>query len=535
SLTDSGREYYGDYSNEGGIFMILAKDEGSNRISYLSGEISAYKGLQHRELTPGILTNIDSSNGGMVAGLTFIFRLNRDDLPTTKDQLEERPIPKLMDALIRDKKLKIDEKMKVHSIDELIRKNSYIDLERHKMSQWAGEWIYFAVHANRQTLIASRFIIGLEGEVDLPWGNGRQFSGAAKYLGSRIITVEVADQENNCKYSNILKLSQRNDEMRGEYVGVIDGRVTGGRIFIVRYDPSFFSKETYLTIGWDSDLYQRISNRYEKFKAFFNGNLDNYFLDDPTARLLKKDSLKLPPGSSLERVVGVFSLVYTSSSLSANLRRFILEIDLDGKVRMKGTDQATFEGYATLYNQHLLLRFVRTESVPRFAGMCLLTTKTPWVRSMEGISTVSISSSVLGRRVVCIRADESYDDLEPLEIQRDSKEFYELDEKIPGITKYLTGTIDNFIRTQDRDNFLGLRKKFDYGSVFFRSACLRSTQGKAEDAMDELLEAIHQGFSNQEEFDAAINEGGDLYPLRNRIKASLKKLSFALVKFPEQI
>ena len=545
SLAESGNLYSGELLRKGKYCLVVLESKDNDRNSYLIGELDGFQPLKDRELTPFLISSIDRK-GRAISGRMFLERIPH--LPSNPQELVPASIPLGIRGLLYGSEISIQPECKKGTIKELndsfLKSNHPMTALLKMSTKWSGYYYLYALHRKKRVLLKYAFHLDEEGNLQVYWNDAVVYKGRiVESLNARRFIIEMhdPDQKNDARFINFLSLSgNKQSWAKGIFVGYsIDTPTSGflgGRIFIVPSRANEISEIQTEYIPFDSKEFNETKFKFPRIANFFAGEDHRYYLDD-IIRVSSKPSLeRFPRSEPLKAILGVYEYFYTSVASrvkSKFIRKAVLEIDESGRLKMIGLRGEKYSGAVLIYDSTLYMRFFKETGRRKFQGFAVLKVKSDMVQVMQGITTLTASSKITARKLVCIKVDKTIPELQPEQIHIGSDRYAELNTQYPGLGFQLTGLVGNVIQTPDSDNQETFDDQPKMSDVYFRSACYLSLRNQPiGKILRELENSFVHGFRDQELLEKELGEGGHLSKYRPEILDMIENIPDILITLP---
>lgn len=546
SRTRSQEVYFGTCAKVGKTVLIIAQSNVSNRTVYITAETGSMQSqdLGSKEITLGMTAYINPE-GESHTGRIILQRI--EELPASHDEVH-LPLEKLslgMYGYIKGSESTIVYGNRVHTLDDLDQLFGPEPMASGKARQtakrWAGIYDYYAVHADNQGIVKNTFLLMPTGEILLNWYDNIEYHGRITHYFGYSLFFEVISEDQTDGFCGVLQIG-RNRSMKGLFAGMAVQQINGGRIYIKPSDVKALEEAEVKRIPWESSDYLELTQKYADLHPFFLGeDQGNFFLDDPTEYLAEPHRVKFPPSGNITSVVGTFEYYYTSAHDSPCIRKMVMRIHADHGVEVKGRDNYRMEGHALIYDHYLVIRLFEPGDPGKLRGFHFLYSLPGNTHTMTGISTITANGRPIGRRIICIRTEESFEDLAATQINIgwDQEAYHQLNREQPNLATLLTGVIGNYVQTPAEDNMHEFSPRYrpfwqpDHAENSFFAACHMATKEKPFIVIErKLKQAFQQGYADQETFDYSLGLEGSLHPYRDLVVNLLVNTRGALLRPP---
>lgn len=531
SCTESRSNYIGTCTKRQNLVEIRAENEQKNRQSYIILETGPHLGIHERELSLGIVT-YTRDTGSSHASRVIIQRI--PSMPDSWELLDPQSVPKHIENYLNTGQIDLpngarDIKKEKDLAKILQAKEAGSNKSQRFFQDWAGLYDYYAIHGVTHSLVRHTFEISKRGEIRINWGKETILAGLIDAKETPQIHIETFSPDRNKVFYNFLKIFNRSGTMKGVYIGSNVGDLQAGRIYVTPSEMGSLAKGLPEELDWNDNRIIKLTERHKDFLEFFAGEGEYFYLDDPASFKLDRHLERFPYSGDISNFVGTYIYHYTSVK-EKKIGQFILDIDRNGWVKMKGTQKHKWEGAALYYGPHLIIRFFEKNHPRKFVGVSIFYGSSPEIKNMIGVSTLSRSSKPIGRKVVMIKTDAKYEDLKPTRFKIASKEFDLLNQKFPGLATSLINPYTNYLQVPQKDNFISYKSDNGLAKSLFQSACYLATQQRYAEAETEFRQALAVGFSDQEAFNAEIHKGA-LKPLKQRLEKWLTPKEGSLITY----
>lgn len=546
SCTRTREIYYGTCARVGKTALIIAQSNESNRTVYITAETGAMpgQGLGTKEITLGLTAYInpegESYTGRMILELI-------EELPATHEEVL-LPVEKIsvgMFGYIKNSSSTIVYGNRVFTLDDLDQlfgpEATGGSPSRQNAKRWAGIYDYYAVHADNRGVVKNTFLLMPNGEIILNWYDGVEYHGRITHYFGFNLFFEVISEDQTDGFCGVFQIG-RNRSMKGIFAGIAVQQINGGRIYIKPSESASLDQVSIERIPWDSEAYQELVNRFPDLTTFlFGEDQGNFFLDDPTEYLADPHRVKFPRSGKIDAVIGTFEYYYTSAHETPCIRKMIMRIHPDHRVEVKGRNDYRLEGHILIYDNYLMIRLFEPGNPGELKGFHFLFTLPARTHTMVGISTLTAYRRPIGRRIICIRTEEEFENLEAAQINIgwDQEEYNELNQKHANLATLLTGEIGNYIQTPANDDMHDFSPRYgpfwqpDYAENSFFAACHMATKEKPFIVIErKLKQAFLQGYADQETFDYSLGLEGSLHSYRDLVVNLLVNTRGALLRPP---
>lgn len=531
SCTRTEEVYFGTCAKVGKTVLIIAQSNVSNRTVYITAETGSMQSqdLGSKEITLGMTAYINPEGESHTSRI-ILQRI--EELPTTHEEIH-LPLEKLslgMYGYIKGSESTIVYGNRVHTLDDLDQlfgpEPMASGKARQNAKRWAGIYDYYAVHADNQGLVKNTFLLMPTGEILLNWYDNIEYHGRITHYFGYSLFFEVISEDQTDGFCGVLQIG-RNRSMKGLFSGMAVQQINGGRIYIKPSEVKTLEEAEVKRIPWESPDYRELTREYADIHPFFLGeDQGNFFLDDPTEYLAEPHRVKFPPSGNINAVVGTFEYYYTSAHDSPCIRKMVMRIHADHGVEVKGRDNYRMEGHVLMYDHYLVIRLFEPGESGKLRGFHFLYSLPGNTHTMTGISTITANGRPIGRRIICIRTEEEFDDLEATQINIgwDQEAYHHLNQEHPNLATLLTGDIGNYVQTPAEDNMHAFSPRYrpfwqpDHAENSFFAACHLATKEKPFIVIERRLnQAFLQGYADQETFDYSLSAEGSLYPYRDLV------------------
>lgn len=403
-----------------------------------------------------------------------------------------------------------------------------------RMNDLYGEYILYFIDSITHKLVATQLFVDQKGEVRIEReSNLLHLTGSfSPITDNRYFRLNASNKSGSLEYYGYFRLYSKK-VLKGVYCGVETSMVNGGRAIAIKTAhhqaiDNIRIPDKYI---WDEELISALGQDEYGIVDFLSGNTaerlkrqSNYVLDNPGKFGITASTQWLGLGDPLKSIEGTYSMYYLSSSRERMIRRYILHFSRKGNIKVKESDpgRKELEGLAIRYRANLTARFFRkgnSEETIWFLTALLQNSTT--LKSFIGIlAGFPAYDSSIGRRVFFLREENDFEQVAPQKFSIGSRDFFELDDRFPGLGNWLTDKSHNYSLAPINVSS-SFKKDNSVCNSLFRSCCFLATKGEGfySQALTEFEEALIHGYSNQEEFNYEIEN--TLSSLQEPIRAIL--------------
>ena len=355
----------------------------------------------------------------------------------------------------------------------------------------------------------------------------KSFIGKIDKMEDEIISISLRHMNEYKNYWKIILDFKKNKEhLLGAYIGFFDGfEIEMGRIALVK-NPIDYNQLEIKTFDYGSDSFVKFKEKYHLIE-FFEGKKDK-FLVPFTSSNSPDESFYL--NQELDFISGLYEVYFVhyqavNSPAYHDISVSHMKIFSNGKVTISSSEEKiTFEGKAYLTFQTLTINLTSV-GIHKIHLQKIYKIDSLEVDILYGVysscSRTNISP-ICGKEIIIKINEDNKIPLAPIPMY--SQAFYDLDNRVKGMSSFLSGAINNFIKTNVQPNY-------NLGEVFFNSACYLAREHKDQFSKYEnkirlqLNIAFKEGFNNKEQLEKEISDEGALFKLKDQIKLNIKQIN----------
>lgn len=417
-----------------------------------------------------------------------------------------------------------------------------------RMNELYGDYILYFIDSKSHKLVSTQLFVDQKGEVRIEReSNLLHLSGSfSPITDNRYFKLSASNKSGSLEYYGYFRLYSKK-VLKGVYCGVETSMVNGGRAIAIKKshhrEAEGFSKP--LKFEWNEKLIKRLLNDEHGIIEFMSGSTasrlngqNNYILDNPGKFGITPSTQWLGIGDPLKSIEGTYSMYYLSSSKGRMIRKYVFHFSKKGNVKVKEMDpgRKKLEGLAIRYRANLTARLFRKgrpeETVWFLTALLQNSTR---LKSFIGIlAGFPAYDSSIGRRAFFQWEDQTFENVEPQKFPIGSTDFFELENRFPGLCNWLTDRSNNY-SLAPINVASSFRNNNSVCNSLFRSSCFLVTKGEGfyNQALTEFKEAVIHGYSNQEEFDYEIKN--TLRPIQEPIQAILNERGDYLIAYASSV
>jgi hypothetical protein len=378
----------------------------------------------------------------------------------------------------------------------------------------AGQYICYTIGKHKKQIRTQILLIKNDCTVHISSSALHSETGYAKISDSeKIIQIQFHFEEEEYKYRFLLHLDN-NDIKTGRIQGVVCGinrlnEPFAERVYLTRFDDYSIEPEDY-EFG-TSKLNQLLEKEPELLSVFL-GKTNDFGTDFQSLNTIYQ-SIFLPKQQNIARISGVFD-VFTYDQSRMSIRKSVFEIKENGNVLIKVFEKGqTFTAKAEIQEpDFLIININKSVSGNNFNGSVISLLDGFDIEGVENFVAFftgkNEKNELVTRRQVFIKSSQKFEEAETALIPVNSKEYDSINSKYQGVALYLTGATNNILRAELTINH-SLKRKTDFGQLYFESACYSAANQDKTRALQQLQNAFNHGFKNKELLKKEM-ESGDL-------------------------
>jgi hypothetical protein len=376
----------------------------------------------------------------------------------------------------------------------------------------AGQYICYTIGKHKKQIRTQILIIKNDCTVHISSSALHSETGYAKISDSeKILQIHFHFEEEEYKYRFLLHL-ENNDIKTGRIQGIVCGinrlnEPFAERVYLTRFDDYSIEPEDY---EFGTTKLDQLLEKEPELLSVFLGETNDFSSDFQSLNSIYQ-SIFLSKQQNIARISGVFD-VFSYDQSRMSIRKSVFEIQENGNVLIKVFEKGqTFTGKAEIQEPDILIISINKSILGNnFNGSMISLLDGFDIEGVENFVAFftgkNEKNELVARRQVFVKSNQKFEQAETALIAVNSKEYDNINSKYQGVALYLTGATNNILRAELTINH-SLKRKTDFGQLYFESACYSAANQDKTRALQQLQNAFNHGFKNKELLKKEMDNG----------------------------